>query len=338
MTRNFFRTVLPLLAAMAALGIPSQVQGQLTVDSPPAFQPRPAPAILPKPAVAPATSRPGGAPPSAIVAAPPAPAPNPAERWALAIGVGKFKGRTSPNPGSAGDALDVTELLVKNGWPADHIRTLTDSAATGEAIRSGLQWLSDRCGFGSSCVFHYSGHTKQLRANDGDAEVLDEALWGHDNRFVPDGEVAGYLRKLPSAWINFSGCEGAGFDDSISSPNRLVTASSQESEKSYEHPDWKNSIFTGLFVDQGILQGEADANHDATVTRDEAFSFAALHAPKITLRQARGPQNPYMAGGQAGTWLLPEPSNEPPPVKATPSRLMGPCVFGLPCHTSVIRL
>jgi len=224
--------------------------------------------------------------------------------------------------------------LSRNGWPADHIRTLTDEAATAGAIRSGLQWLVDRCDSSSSCVFHYSGHTKEIKADDGDAEVLDEALWGTDNRFVPDGEVAGYLKRLPSLWANFSGCEAAGFDDNISSPHRLVTASSQESEKSYEHPAWKNSIFTGLLVDQGVLQGQADSNHDRIVTRDEAFSFAARLAPQITLKQARGPQHPYMAGGQVGTWLLPEPSTEVvQPAKTGPKYLMGPCVFGLPCHT-----
>jgi len=68
---------------------------------------------------------------------------------------------------------------------------------------------------------------------------------------------------------------------------------------------WKNSIFTGLLVKQGSLQGLADANHDGRVTRQEAFEFAATRAPDITRLQSRGPQHPYLAGGGDGDWLLP---------------------------------
>ena len=253
-------------------------------------------------------------------------------RWALVIGVGKFRGRTKPNPGSAGDALDVKELLLRAGWADDHIRLLVDSDATGTAIREGLGWLADRCRRSSSCVFHYSGHVKQYRASDGDAEAVDEALWGHDNAFIPDGEVAGHLRRLPNAWINISGCEAAGFDDGVSAPYRLFTASSKEVEKSYEHPQWKNSIFTGLMVDQGILQGGADTNRDGQVTRSEAVEFSFDSAAEITRGQKKGAQHPYIAGGEGGDWLLPHISG----FRAVPKiRPVWPaCAMGLACHWS----
>ena len=252
--------------------------------------------------------------------------------WALLIGIGKFTGRTKPNPGSAGDALDMRQLLLRQGWKDDHIRVMTDSAATAPAIREGLAWLAQRCQGKTACVFHYSGHVKQLRSNDGDAEAVDEALWSYNNQFIPDGEVARYLRRLPNAWINISGCEAAGFDDNVAGPRRLFTASSKETEKSYEHPEWKNSIWTGLLVDQGIMQGHADANGDGNVTRAEAFEFASPRSAVITREQSKGPQHPQVIGGEKVQWLVPDLST------ALTSRFQGPCVFGLPCHGWVATL
>ena len=37
-------------------------------------------------------------------------------------------------------------------------------------------------------------------------------------------------------------------DDGLSGPRHLFTASSRETEKSYEHPEWGTSIFTGLYA------------------------------------------------------------------------------------------
>jgi hypothetical protein len=261
--------------------------------------------------------------PTAGVAAP----PRNAERWALVIGIDRFQGRTTPNVGSAGDARDLTQVLKDSGWPDDHIVTLTDGAATAANIREGLKWLVSHASDRSFAVFHYSGHTKQIGGDrDRDGEALDEYLWPHDNQFIADGEVAHYLRQLRGwAWINFSACEAAGFDDGVSSERRLVTASSQENEKSYEHPDWKNSIHTGLMVDQGIRGGDADANRDTFVSIDEAFAFSADRAPTITSRQRTGPQHPYRAGGDGTEWFL-KPPPEPEPPAPERSCILGICI------------
>lgn len=312
-------TTLLVSPAVVAISPAPDVEGQITITSP---------AILKVPT-----------PKLALAPPPPPPQPkllpaNPEKQWALLIGIGKFQGRTQPNPGSAGDALDVRQLLLNNGWRDDHIRVLTDGAATAGNIRASLAWLADQCGPLSACVFHYSGHVKMMRAGDGDSEGVDEALWSHDNKFIPDGEAAGYLSRLPSAWINVSGCEAGGFNDNIAGPARLFTASSTETEKSYEHPAWQNSIFTGLLVDFGILQGRADENKDGKVNRQEAFTFASTEAPRITRLQSHGPQHPVIAGGElmvegeGPSWLLPRPVMNPD----SPKPLIGPCIFGLPCH------
>ena len=237
-----------------------------------------------------------------------------AEKWAVVIGIDRFQGRTRPNVGAVGDARVFKDALLRAGWPEDHILTLTDGAATAAGIRSAFRWLIERSTDSSYSVFHYSGHTKQLgRDLDGDGEALDEYLWPHDNRFISDLEFAEAMRAVRGwAWIDFSGCEGGGLDDGISDARHLVTAASQEPEKAYEYPDWGQSVFTGLMVDQGMLQGRADADRDGRVSIHEAFRVAEARAPQITAGQQPGAQHPYMAGGDGTDWYLDPPVPQSP--------------------------
>jgi len=223
------------------------------------------------------------------VAASAAPAPAAAERWALIVGVDRFQGGTRPNFGAVNDAADFRQALLKAGWADDHIRVLTDGGATAGAIRAGLQWLVDRSGPTSLSAIHYSGHVKQV----GNTEYL----WPHDNSFIADTELAGKVRQLKGqAWVDISGCEAAGFDEGISAPNRLFTASSRANEKSYEIPDMRQSVFTLFQVEQGLVQGKGDANRDGRVSVQEAFAYAAARAPQFTAGQSQGAQHPVIAG------------------------------------------
>ena len=223
------------------------------------------------------------------VSASAAPPPAAHERWALVIGIDRFQGSTRPNFGGAADAASFRQALLKVGWADDHIRVLTDSAATASAIRAGLQWLVDHSGPSSLSAVHYSGHVKQVGST--------EYLWPHDNAFIADTELAGKIRQLKGqAWVDISGCEAAGFDEGISAPNRLFTASSRSNEKSYEIPDMRQSVFTLLLVEQGLINGAAAANGDRRVSIQEAWGYAAHRAPQLTAGQAQGAQHPVMTG------------------------------------------
>ena len=256
--------------------------------------------------------------PLAIAGAAPSPE---AERWAVVIGISQYQGATRPTPGSAGDAAIVREALLRNGWPDDHIKVLVNEAATAGAIRSALGWLVERSTDTSFSVMSYSGHVKQKpddAAGDGDQEGNDEFIWPTDNLHISDGEVAGYLRGVRGdAWFNFAGCEGAGFDDALSGPRHLVTAASQEDEKGYERGDWEMSVFNGLMVDQGLLDGVGDADGNGAVSIQEAFAHAEREAPEMTKEQRLGPQHPYLAGGDGTEWFL------SPPKPAQPSTSSG---------------
>jgi hypothetical protein len=234
------------------------------------------------------------------------PAPAAAERWALIVGVDRFAGGTRPNYGAVNDAADVRAALLKAGWADDHIKVLTDGGATAASIRAGLQWLVDHSGPTSLSVFHYSGHVKQVGST--------EYLWPHDNAFIADTELAGKLRQLKGrAWVDISGCEAAGFDEGISAPNRLFTASSRANEKSYEIPDMRQSVFTLMQVEQAMLGGLGDANKDGKVSVQEAFAYAAARAPQFTAGQKQGPQHPVIAGWDGTPLFLDAVAGAPAP-------------------------
>jgi hypothetical protein len=242
-----------------------------------------------------------------------APAPAAGERWALIVGVDRFQGGTRPNNGAVNDAADVRQALLNAGWADDHIKVLTDGGATASTIRAGLQWLVDRSSPNGMSVFHYSGHVKQVGST--------EYLWPHDNAFIADTELAGKIRQLKGqAWVDISGCEAAGFDEGISAPNRLFTASSRANEKSYEIPDMRQSVFTLLMVEQGLINGAADTNGDRRVSIQEAWGYAAHRAPLLTAGQKQGAQHPVIAGWDGTPLYLDAVAGSPAAAAAAKTR------------------
>jgi hypothetical protein len=234
------------------------------------------------------------------------PGPDAANSWAVVIGIQNYQGKTKDTYGGRGDAAAFMEALRRSGWQRDHIRYLVDGAATGAAMRDSFQWLVDRSGPNTFTVFHYSGHVKQQG-------IGNEFLWSVDNQFIRNTDFGAVLSRLQGrAWVDIAGCEAAGFDKGISSPSRLFSAASRVNEKGYEDPDWRQSVWTGLSVDHGMLQGQADANRNGVVSIQEAVRYGESRAPAMTQGQRNGPQHPVIAGGE-GEWSLGRPAPPPPP-------------------------
>lgn len=260
--------------------------------------------------------------------------PAASRRTALIIGVSShLKGRPASPYGGAGDAAAMREALQRAGWADDQIRVLTGTAATGANIRSGIQWLAERAGPDSFSVFHYSGHVYQRNGDlDRDGENLDEFLVPYDAAsIISDRELSQRLGGVKGwLWTNISGCEAAGFNEggTLEGPRRLFTGSSLEHEKSYERPDWKRSVYTGLLATEGMNNGQGDANGDGQVSIQEAFRHAEREAPVMTAKQRKGAQHPYLAGGDGSEWFLkPPPPPPPPPAPAGAPTPPGPARF-----------
>ena len=236
----------------------------------------------------------------------------------MVVGIGQHTGnRPKGTVGGAGDATAMADVLRLAGF--NDVRVLVDGQATGAAIRAGIDWLKERSSAGSFTVFHYSGHVYQRTGDlDRDGEALDEFLVPYDSRsIISDRELVNRLDGVKGwLWTNISGCEAAGFDDSrilSSGGRRLFTGSSLEHQKSYERPDWRMSVYTGLSANEAALRRKGDANGDGHVSIHEMFRYAETHAPGMTAKQKKGVQNPYLAGGDGTEWFLKAPPPPPPP-------------------------
>ncbi|MGI8536995.1 MAG: caspase family protein [Mycobacteriales bacterium] len=282
-----------LLAVLTAAGV--QAAGPALPG--PALPALPGPAL---PALPPLLGSPRPTPTPPAPAPAPVPGPStapPQDHWALLVGITDYSGRVSSTVGGANDARLVRDVLLQNGWRADRIRLLVEGQATGAAVAEGMSWLQANSSPTTFSMFHYSGHVKQKNGQ--------EYLWPVDSAFIADTEMVRVLRGIRgTAWTSISGCEAAGFDDGLSSPRHLVTASSLADEKSYEDPETGLSVWTGLFFGEALRRGAGDTDGDGVVTVDEAFAHAAPRATTFTQSQRPyGPQTPRSAGGSGGLRL-----------------------------------
>jgi hypothetical protein len=233
----------------------------------------------------------------------PAPAQTapPEQRYAFLAGITDYRAPTHDTIGAANDVRFIAALLERNGWLPANIRVVTDEQATGSAIRSGLAWLAAKSTPGTFTLFHYSGHVKQYGET--------ENLWPVDHAFIPDRDVQAALsRGSGKMWIDIAGCEAGGFAESLPSDRVLFSGSSRSHEKSYEYPEWGESIWAGLLFDIGTGQGAADADHNGRVTVGEALRYAAYYANAMTRGQRPyGPQTPQVAGDPIRGWTLADP-------------------------------
>lgn len=225
--------------------------------------------------------------------APPTIAPE--NRWALLIGVQDYAGNVHSTYGARGDVSAARTALLRSGWRSDHIKVLLDGQATASAIIDAMAWLAARSGPSTFTLFHYSGHI--CIASRGPCPAGHTWLWGFDNRFIPETTVGSLLGQVQGrAWFDFAGCEAGAFNVGLSSPKRLFSASSQADETSYEQPAWKQSVWSGLVWDQAFLKGKAGAKPNRA-TIGQMVAYGKANAPRVTAKQAAGPQHPVVAGG-----------------------------------------
>ncbi|MDP8930205.1 MAG: caspase family protein [Actinomycetota bacterium] len=230
-------------------------------------------------------------------------------RWAVLIGINDYHSPTRDNVGSRQDAEDLHRHLLALGWRSDHIVLLTDLAATRTAIEQAIAWLASKTNGASVAAFHYSGHTKQWkdRNADADPELPDEGIWPADNKHMVDREFVDRLAAVNAGrlWINLGTCEAAGFEDvGLRRPGRLLTFSSREPEKSYEDPSVGNSVWGYFLFERGLIGRASDPDGNGDITVQEAFGYAAPQSTQRTAAQRPyGPQHPVMID-DAGAFSL----------------------------------
>jgi len=238
-------------------------------------------------------------------------------RWAVLVGVNEHASRSvRDNIGSRQDAEDLRAHLLSLGWRDDHIVLLTDRAATGANIEAALAWLAEKATPASEvAVFHYSGHGKVAAGLDDDPEVVDEALWPTDDAFVADSRLVELLDGVDArrTWISVASCNAAGLaDPGMARPGRVLTFSSGEPQKSYEHPDWGNSVWGHWLIEQAMRERRSSPDGTRLPSVEEAWAWAAPRATATTSGQRFGSQDAVLVDQVEGPLHLEVPGVVPP--------------------------
>jgi hypothetical protein len=135
---------------------------------------------------------------------------------------------------------------------------------------------------GDEVVFFFSGHGAKGIAMDDDKETVDEAIVTHDGNpngqllYIWDGQLKNWFSDFKTTRIVFifDSCLAGGMTD-LKADGRIIAMATTETGTAYEFSSLQNGQFTYYFVDQGMLNNQADTTPvDGNVTVEEAFDYA----------------------------------------------------------------
>ena len=117
---------------------------------------------------------------------------DPADRYALLVGIDDYPGARADLPSSVLDVQTMKDVLVGSlGFPEENVVTITDAEATRNHILTAFARHLGQAGPDGRAVFYFSGHGTQLDGNEGVTAPLDNesdnvdeafAVWDDDGR------------------------------------------------------------------------------------------------------------------------------------------------------------
>ncbi len=256
-------------------------------------------------------------------------APN---RWAVLIGVEKYKDPKVPALQYAVDDIEQLRLALiqQAGFLSNQVITLTDAEATTEKVRSILgTWLPRHAGTQDWVMIFFSGHggaEPALTGTGGDGTekyimLADSQLEDMYGTALPMSEMARIFGRIQADKLLFvmdacySGAVGAKgvlrpgmkavglqddyLDQLTASQGAVVITASRADEISMESSDLRQGIFSYHLCE--VLKGQADANGDQVTTLSEAYAYLNEQVP-ATARKMGAAQHPVLKGEVTGTF------------------------------------
>ena len=136
---------------------------------------------------------------------------------ALLVGINKYPNPINELRGCVNDILDMEHFIseIKNIYPKQNIKKLTNKEATKKGIITQLKWLIENVAAGDQLLFHYSGHGAQAPTlfSSLEKDGLDEIICPYDydgsnNTSIRDKEFAQIFATIPKGvhfiWISDS--------------------------------------------------------------------------------------------------------------------------------------
>lgn len=189
------------------------------------------------------------------------------------------------------DALNMKNALIGFGYPEGNIVHLHDYQATMQGIWNELEILAGKVGENDEVVFFFSGHgTSGKLVSLKDKEVIDEAVFTYDSKYIWDDELKNWADSLGvnRTVFAFDSCLAGGMND-LAGTNRIIVMSSGEKQSSYTYYlggtqtdvnvyQESEGLFTHYFVKRGMIDGLGDgwnlvSSSDGDVTVEESFTY-----------------------------------------------------------------
>lgn len=244
-----------------------------------------------------------------------------AQRWAVAIGISEYEHTSSAFPNlkyAHRDAERFAKFLKSprgGSFQGDHVKLLTNEAATKEAITSALFDFLKHTVREDFVVIYFSGHglpdpdkpsNTYLMAHDSDPVKIASTgfpMWDLETaltRTISAERVVVLADACHSAAAT-KGVKGVRvarrfnsyFDElAKSGPGRVMFTSCRDDEVSREDEKWGggHGVFTWALL-KG-LEGEADADKDGVVRLGEVLDYADI----TVRRESANEQNPVKSG------------------------------------------
>lgn len=215
-----------------------------------------------------------------------------ANKWAVVIGIADYEGRENDLRHPDEDAKEMRKALITEyGFPAQNIKLLLNRQATAGAIVSAIDWLAEKEDANSTVVFFFCGHGYAVPdgypiGNDTDIEAdgWDEGIVSYDLLPLSDGFLAYKFSTFESQKfaLIFGSCYSGGMFDTdlvdLQAPGRVICAASMPNETAFDYSELGNTLFGYYFIDEGILDGEADGalteEKDGVVSMEEALAYS----------------------------------------------------------------
>lgn len=268
------------------------------------------------PEAAPAPAGPRGPKPirSDVDELPPPGVPADKSRYAVVIGIERYRQGLPRADFAARDARTVTEYLRRLGYPDENIVTLLDDRALKSDLEKYLeQWLPANAGPGSTVFVYYSGHGAPNLAS-GDAYLVP---YDGDPSFI---EATGFslqrlyasLGKLPAkeVVVALDSCfSGAGGRSVLARGARplvtmraatapkgvLVLSASGAEQISMSYDENGHGLFT-YFLLKGIKEA-GGARADGGLDVPALFSYLKPSVQGVARRKYGREQTPQLTGG-----------------------------------------
>lgn len=246
------------------------------------------------------------------------------DKWALVIGISKFRDAANNLKYAAKDAQDLSDFLQdpKRGrFQPDHVKAITGKEASLAGVKAGLNWLARKAQPSDLVLVFIASHgTPRSKDTVGQLNYIltndsntadDDTLYGSS---LPMVEVSEVIRsRIPArrTVVILDTCHSEGATRGLVRPvnasnltldelkagfGRAILTSSKQDQSSYEDDSLENGIFTHFLI-EGLSQNEG------RVSLTNAFEYLVQHVEKKA-KSVNKEQTPVMVRSNERTEIV----------------------------------